>query len=199
MPIAMNTSQKTTPVCSNKRGAEFRAPGGASLPGVLAAALAAAVLSVASAAAAAPALRCSLQVPAAAQAGSPVMLQMKLSNTGAQTLHVLRWNTPFEGVWLGESVTLWRKGRQLPYRGPSVKRAAPSAPDYSEIAPGATREASLDLGLVFDLTRAGAYELRPQFWLHDVQSGPLTAAPESPHVAMALHCPTLRFKLGAKL
>jgi hypothetical protein len=126
------------------------------------------------------------------------MLQMTLSNTGTQALRVLVWNTPFERAWRGASVELWREGKELPYQGPAVKRGPPSADQYLEIPPGTSREASLDLGLVFDVSQAGAYELRPQFWLHDVQSVARTAVPQPAPVSMALACPTLQFKLSAK-
>jgi hypothetical protein len=135
-------------------------------------------------------------VPAEASVGTPLMLKMTLGNTGSQALRVLAWNTPFEGAWWGASVQVWHQGRELPYRGPSAKRAAPSADEYLLVPPGESREASLDLALPFSLKAAGTYELRPQFVLHDVQvDGTPPGGERSP---LTLACPTLKFKLAKK-
>jgi hypothetical protein len=144
--------------------------------------------------AAKPALLCRLQVAAPAAPGGPVLLTMTLSNPGAQALHVLTWNTPFEGAWWGASVQLWHQGRKLPYRGPSAKRAAPSSDQYLLVPAGGSREARLDLALPFDLKAAGRYELRPQFVLHDVRAGAPDAAAE--RITVPLACPVIKFRLG---
>jgi hypothetical protein len=146
---------------------------------------------------ASPALICRLHVPAESVAGTPLMLQMTLTNTGTQAMRVLTWNTPFEGAWWGPSVQVWRKGRELPYRGPSAKRAAPAADEYVSLPAGASREASLDLALPFDLEAAGRYELRPQFVLHDVQLAGASSAAEPQRVELA--CPVLQFSRAKKV
>lgn len=195
MPTAMNTSPRTrrpfNDLCTAPRSRLLAAAFAA------AAALSAAPSAMARPVAPSPALQCTLSAPAEVPTGAPVLLQMTLRNTGTRTLQVLTWNTPFEGAWRGASVQVWRAGQELPYQGPSVKRAAPTSRDYIAIAPGGHRSAQLDLGQVFALKQAGTYDVKPEFRLHDVQGGD-AVRPQAPGAGLALACAALRFKVTAQ-
>ncbi|MBQ0931640.1 hypothetical protein KAK07_12080 [Ideonella sp. 4Y16] len=144
-------------------------------------------------------LACSLQVPPRQALGHAVLLQFTLTNTGAEPLWVLRWNTPWEGRWMAPFATLSRDGQPLDYQGAMVKRAAPDASAYLHLAPGQALRAALPLSPAFDLRRAGSYLLQPAITLGDVQvqqgrDGPRLGQPWS---SAELACGEARFELLA--
>jgi hypothetical protein len=157
--------------------------------------------SLATATSPAAALRCVLQAPAQAMAGQPVLLRFTVTNTGATPLHVLRWNTPFEGAWFAPFVKVKRDGKALPFQGPMIKRAEPQAEDYLRVDAGQSIDAELDLALPFDLSKPGRYRVQPRIRLHDVfadvDKG--TAAPRlrAEHQGADLACPAVEFKLAS--
>lgn len=115
-------------------------------------------------------VHCSLQAPAQSRAGEPVLLSMTLRNDGDAALQVLRWNTAFEGAWFGPWVKVRRDGRALAYQGPQMKRGEPEPAQYFELPARSARSASLDLALVYDLSKPGLYEIEPSVVLHDVRA-----------------------------
>ena len=124
-------------------------------------------------------------------------MQLTLHNTGPQAVHVLRWGTPFEGAWFAAFVALRRGDEALAFSGPKMKRGEPEARDYLRLAPGQRREASLDMALVFDLTRPGHYTVQPQVQLHDLLVGSAHSVPRprAQHQGQALHCPPVSFDI----
>lgn len=144
-------------------------------------------------------LSCSLQLPPRQALGQTLLLQFTLTNTGAEPLWVLRWNTPWEGRWMAPFVALSRDGQVLDYQGAMVKRAAPDASAYLHLAPGQALRASIPLAPAFDLRRAGRYLLQPAITLGDVQvqqgrDGPRLGQPWS---GTELDCGEARFELLA--
>ncbi len=140
-------------------------------------------------------LHCEWSVAPSGRAGSPVVLRFALANRSRQTAQVLEWGTPFEG-WLAPFVEVLRDSTPLPYSGASVKRGDPDRSEYFKLAPGARRQAAIDLAEAFDLRAAGNYVLRPKIVLHDAFLGAAVAArPRSQHRAFELDCPELRFSL----
>lgn len=174
----MNTSRKTRRRCPDRR---IGLRQGLTL-GLLSLALPAF-------AASAPVL-CTLQAPAQLRVGEPVPLEMTLRNQGKQALRVLTWNTTFEGVWFGPWVRVARDGRALPYQGPQVKRGEPGADEYVDIPAGGAKSASLDLALVYDLTKPGLYDIEPAVVLHDVRTS--AAGPRRPQ---PLACNRLKLRI----
>jgi hypothetical protein len=148
--------------------------------------------------AAQPALRCEIAVERAVL-GGPVELRFALHNATAEPVHVLGWNTPFEGAWFGTSFTVKRDGEDLPYSGPQAKRGDPERDDYVPIAPGEAAAATADLALVYAFDRPGSYEVRVDGQLHDVVRGTTPALPRTrdDHAAVALDCAPLRLTLPA--
>ena len=143
-------------------------------------------------------LACSLTGPARVPVGQPVTLQFTLSNTGTQALHVLVWGTPFESGWFTPYVAVRFGSQPLAYGGPSVKRGDPQLTDYVHLAPGQSRQADVQVSLVFDLRKPGRYHVQPQIQLHDVVvAGQGTVPrPRSEHLGQALACPALKFIIG---
>jgi hypothetical protein len=109
--------------------------------------------------------------------GQAMVLQFTLTNTGADALWVLRWNTPWEGRWMAPFATLSRDGQPLDYQGAMVKRAAPDAGSYLHLAPGQILRSAVPLSPAFDLSRAGRYVLQPAITLGDVQVQQGSAGP----------------------
>ena len=94
----------------------------------------------------------------AADSGSG-RLVFTMSNDGAASVHVLRWQTPFDGVTT-DLFAVERDGVAVAYTGPLYKRAAPQAKDYIELAPGASRTVDVDLSAYYDMKAGGQYAIR---------------------------------------
>ncbi len=142
-------------------------------------------------------LNCRIDGPATLKAGQAAVFTMTLSNPGPQALDFLHWATPFEAGWFGAWLELLRDGQALVYGGPSVKRAAPRAADYTRLQPGQMRQASFDLSPVFDLRRPGRYVIQPQLVLFDVVPAGAAALPRARGdlVALPLVCPERVFEI----
>ena len=144
------------------------------------------------------ALRCQLALPAQAALGQPLRLKLTLTNTGAQPLQVLTWATPFDG-WFAPYVAVRLEGRDLPYRGPSVKRGEPLAEDFVRLAPGRSRSATVNVAQAFELNQPGSYELLPRIVLFDVSvaARPVVRLREQ-FEAQPLNCPSLHFRIAPR-
>ncbi|MEE9319401.1 MAG: M35 family metallo-endopeptidase [Granulosicoccus sp.] len=99
-----------------------------------------------------------LDISAGASADS---VDITLTNQSAESLSVLRWNTPFESE-LSEnvfSITQARKGlprvEVLTYIGRHVKRSAPDSRDFLQLAPGASTSATVQLNEYYEVESAG--------------------------------------------
>lgn len=82
-----------------------------------------------------------------------------LRNDAATTLHVLRWQTPLDGV-TNNLFKVERDGMEVTYTGPLYKRTAPTAKDYIELAPGESLSADVDLSAYYDMSMGGQYAVR---------------------------------------
>jgi hypothetical protein len=143
-----------------------------------------------------PAITCDLSVPQRGALGQPVPLTMRVHNAGASVLHLLTWGTPFEEAWFQPFVEVTHDGRTVSYGGASVKRGEPEADEYLRVAPGQSRQATIDLAEVFDLSAPGRYEVKPRIVLHDVISGAgRPPRPRAQHQSQALACRAVTFDL----
>ncbi|WP_225410871.1 protease [Stigmatella hybrida] len=106
----------------------------------------------------APSLTCEMSVPPRLKVGVPVELRFKLINPTAQTVYALKWHTPLEGL-RNNFLEVSRDGTEVPYQGPMVKRADPSAEAYAPLAPGGSQEAQVDVSLAYDFTQPGTYRI----------------------------------------
>lgn len=136
-------------------------------------------------------LECALTGPSQVGPGKPVEVLFRLTNRTQRPLFVLKWHTPLEGV-RSNLFTVTRDGAGLPYQGPMVKRAAPTAGDYVTIAPGASVEARVDVSQVYEMAPPGNYQLTFRDELMDVA----TEQAEVPHAmdafqGMPVECPSV--------
>lgn len=148
-------------------------------------------LSIAIADAAGQTLRCHWAFQGEVGPVGPVRLRLALFNRGTRPMHVLEWGTPFEG-WMSRWLEVRLDGQVLPYQGASVKRGEPAASEYLRLAPGRSRQVTVDVSEVYDLTRPGRYELRSDITLHDVTTDNPPRARER-HAPLPLTCEPLSF------
>ncbi len=89
-------------------------------------------------------------------AADEVVVRLTLSNPSDATIGVLRWMTPADGI-AGPLFTITRDGVAVPYLGKLVKRAAPTAADYVEVAAGASVAWDVTLSEAYDFAVSGDY------------------------------------------
>jgi peptidyl-Lys metalloendopeptidase len=96
-----------------------------------------------------------------------VSIRFTLTNNGAETLLVLGWQTPINGIE-HDILSVELNGEPVTYTGILAKRAAPRAEDYIEIAPGDSVSVSFDPTAAYDMTVTGEYSVRYRTALLDV-------------------------------
>jgi peptidyl-Lys metalloendopeptidase len=106
---------------------------------------------------------------------------------------VLRWQVPSEEIE-ADILAITRDGEAVPYLGPLVKRPAPTAADYVEIAAGEELTAVFDPTSVYDMNPAGQYSVAFKTWQIDaLVENPAgddgLPAPGSRKVARRAHVP----------
>lgn len=91
-------------------------------------------------------------------AGDAVLLNVTISNTGKTPAKVLKWYTPAEDV--EEAIfKVNRDSAKVDYVGAYYKRLAPTGNDYVSLKAGESFTRTVDLGLYYDLSISGVYEL----------------------------------------
>lgn len=100
-----------------------------------------------------------VSLDAAAKSPGSGMIDYQLVNNGATTIHVLRWQTPLDGV-TSDLFRVTRDGEEVEYTGPMYKRVAPRAEDYIELKPGEGLSAEVDLSAWYDMRSGGQFEVR---------------------------------------
>jgi peptidyl-Lys metalloendopeptidase len=113
----------------------------------------------ASASAFAAGLAVRLDAPASKADFGSGKLAFTIENDSAAPLHVLRWQTPLEGVD-SDLFDVRLDGQPVRYLGRLVKRPAPQAADYVELAPGEARTVEVDLSAYYDMRKSGQYEVQ---------------------------------------
>ncbi len=88
-----------------------------------------------------------------------VVVNVTLTNTGAVTQYLLKWQTPF-GAIEAPLFEVTRDGLPVRYLGMQVKRAAPTAADYVALKPGASLSRKIELSALYDMGVTGAYSVR---------------------------------------
>lgn len=91
--------------------------------------------------------------------GQSDSLRWSMTNRGEETVLVLRWETPVDGL----STSLFaveHEGVQVPYMDKIVHWAHPTVKDFIAIAPGETLSAVVDIGASYAMVDAGEYTVR---------------------------------------
>lgn len=85
-------------------------------------------------------------------------IEYSLINTSGTTVHVLRWQTPVDGL-TNDLFSVRQNGVEIAYIGPLYKRVAPRAEDFVELKPGESLDAKVDLSAWYDMRDGGQYEV----------------------------------------
>jgi len=91
-------------------------------------------------------------------ASDSVMLSVTISNNGKNSAKVLKWYTPAEEVE-EPLFTITRDGAPVDYVGAHYKRTTPNGNDYISLKSGESFTSTVDLGLYYDLSASGVYEI----------------------------------------
>ena len=102
----------------------------------------------------------------------PVALTLHLANRGDAGVWVLRWQVPSERIE-ADMLSVTRNGEPVEYLGRLIKRPAPTAADYVEIAAGEELAITFDPTAAYDMAPQGQYTVTFKAWQLDV----LTANP----------------------
>ena len=127
--------------------------------------------------------------------GREVNVEFALKNMTGQTLWVLTWYTPLEGM-KGNIFRVTREGEAVLYTGRMVKRANPSKKDYVCIGPGKSVSATVDLSHGYDLSKPGEYRVEFNGRIHDMTvEEALLPRKMDLHKGLNLHGDAVTFKL----
>ena len=91
-------------------------------------------------------------------ASEAVIVNVTISNNGKSSAKVLKWFTPAEEVE-EPLFKVNRDGANVDYVGAHYKRLAPTGNDYITLKAGESLTRKVDLGLYYDLSASGVYEL----------------------------------------
>jgi peptidyl-Lys metalloendopeptidase len=83
-------------------------------------------------------------------------LKFTLNNNSDETLNVLKWYTPLEGL-KDDLFTVKKQGESALYLGIIVKRGLPKPRDYITLEPKESISTEVNLDDVYDITQAGNY------------------------------------------
>ena len=103
-------------------------------------------------------LSATLEAPSSLPNGEAVRVTFTLTNHSPETLYVLTWYTPLEGIF-GEIFRIERDGQAIPYEGPLVMRGDPLPKDYVQLEAGTSASAEVDLATAYDFSSAGEYTI----------------------------------------
>lgn len=85
-------------------------------------------------------------------------IEYRLINQSGATIHVLRWQTPVDGL-TNDLFSVRQNGEEIAYIGPLYKRVAPRPEDFVELKPGESLDARVDLSTWYDMRKGGQYEV----------------------------------------
>jgi peptidyl-Lys metalloendopeptidase len=93
-------------------------------------------------------------------------LKFTLTNDSVEMIHVLKWNTPFEGM-NNDIFLVEREGKYAVYMGRLVKRGSPKPEDYMTIEPKNSSSTEFDLSKFYDAYEPGEYNVEYRSHLLD--------------------------------
>lgn len=100
-----------------------------------------------------------VSLDAAAKDAGSGKIDYRLVNDTGTTIHVLRWQTPVDGL-TADLFRVTRDGEEVAYTGPMYKRVEPREQDYIELLPGQSIDAEVDLSAWYDMRSGGRFEVR---------------------------------------
>jgi peptidyl-Lys metalloendopeptidase len=88
----------------------------------------------------------------------PVKITFRLTNLSQDTMRVLKWFTPLEGLW-SDCLLVIRDGQRVLYDGPLAKRGIPTAEDFITLASGESAEREVAVYDAYQVSLTGTYSL----------------------------------------
>ena len=89
--------------------------------------------------------------------GDDITCNVTITNTHDQPLHLLKRNTPLEGLQSHVFTITIENNKPIQYDGYFFKRMQPSADEFALVPPGKSLTASVDLTTVYSLHKEGVY------------------------------------------
>jgi peptidyl-Lys metalloendopeptidase len=115
-----------------------------------------------------PEISINLQFPTAEfRARDRQNILFRLTNNSNETVNVLKWNTPLEGI-NNDLFRIEKDGKPAIYLGRMVKRGAPEPEDYITIEPNSSVSVEVDLTEYYDISEPGQYDVRYRLAILDV-------------------------------
>jgi peptidyl-Lys metalloendopeptidase len=103
-------------------------------------------------------------------------IQFTLTNNSNETVNVLKWNTPLEGI-NNDIFRIEKDGKPTVYLGRMVKRGAPRPEDYITMEPRGSVSVEVDLTEYYDISEPGQYDVRYRLAILDLgRESPQTLA-----------------------
>jgi hypothetical protein len=146
-------------------------------------------------------LECRMEAMRPQTAGGPTGVRFQVINRLDKPISVLRWSTPFEG-WRGTPFSVSLQGREVPYKGPMVKRGDPDLGDYMKLRAGESQIIGIDLSQAYDMSKPGLYTVKVTGGIQDViQDGTQPPRPRDRFQPVGLSCNelTLDVKKGTEV
>ncbi len=140
-------------------------------------------------------LDCTLEMDESYPVGEPVNLSFELHNPTDRTLYVLAWYTPLEGM-AGEIFQITHDGQELTYQGMLAKRGDPLREEYVAIQSGGVVSTGVDLGMSYDLSMPGSYQVQFTANLQDLTDDEsLLPRKRDDHQPLPLSCDPVVFTI----
>lgn len=89
----------------------------------------------------------------------PMEVLFYFHNATDKAVTILPWGTPLETNMTADRFTVSIDGEVMPYSGPVVKRAVPTAGDFITLSAGEKKEVVVSLSDGYDVSKSGDYEI----------------------------------------
>jgi peptidyl-Lys metalloendopeptidase len=87
-----------------------------------------------------------------------VQTTFQLTNHSEESMRVLKWFTPLEGMW-SDCLLVIRDGERVLYDGPLAKRGNPTSDDYVTLGPGESIERKVEIAEAYRVSDPGIYNV----------------------------------------
>lgn len=125
-------------------------------------------------------------------------LVFEVTNLTNKTLHILKWNTPLEGL-VSPCLDVKAGNKKIEYDGVMVKRAAPQPSDFYTLKPNESVTSKIDLTTAYDISKPGEVKVNfdPSKFVYYADE-PLSAAVASSAMGFKKQTPAAKAKLNIK-
>ena len=121
----------------------------------------------------------------------PLSIRFSVTNNSDKQLHILKWNTPLEGI-NADVFNILKDEKPVVYIGRVIKRGNPQPEDYVSINANDQVSVEIDLSDAYDIYEAGSYDIEFNTLVLDIGY-------EAPAVLMAKEKPEQRLLRSNKV